>query len=102
MLNSNTIVGFSDGIGAYKITALDGKTYHYSLPVYQKEQFTRSSEKYESSEIRFFEEQNLTPLAAMKSTTSHHNFVFLSAEKHRLTQFSPPYKIEIAPPSRVA
>ena len=36
--------GYEDGIGAYKITALDGKTYHYSLPVYQKEQFTRRAE----------------------------------------------------------
>lgn len=30
------------GIGAYKITASDGKTYHYSLPVYQFESIKRS------------------------------------------------------------
>ncbi|MCD2257579.1 hypothetical protein [Psychroserpens luteolus] len=31
-----------DGIGAFKITAADGKTYHYSLPVYNHETITRS------------------------------------------------------------
>src|SRR5690606_15647621 len=30
-----------DGIGAYKITAPDGKTYHFSLPVYHYEQVHR-------------------------------------------------------------
>lgn len=31
-----------DGIGAYKITSPDGKTYHFSLPVYHFEQVQRS------------------------------------------------------------
>ncbi len=31
-----------DGIGAYKITSADGKTYHFSLPVYQYERVSRS------------------------------------------------------------
>lgn len=31
-----------EGIGAYKITAVDGKTYHYSLPVYNHETITRT------------------------------------------------------------
>lgn len=31
-----------EGIGAFKITAKDGKTYHYSLPVYNHEIVTRS------------------------------------------------------------
>ena len=30
------------GIGAFKITTLDGKTYHYSLPVYNHEILTRT------------------------------------------------------------
>ncbi len=30
-----------DGIGGYKITTIDGKTYHYSRPVYQFEQIYR-------------------------------------------------------------
>ncbi|MFI1772533.1 thrombospondin type 3 repeat-containing protein [Thalassobellus citreus] len=31
-----------DGIGAYKITSPDGKTYHFSIPVYHFEQIHRS------------------------------------------------------------
>ena len=31
-----------NGIGAFKITAKDGKTYHYSLPVYNHETITRT------------------------------------------------------------
>ncbi len=33
----------SVGIGGFKITVLDGKTYHYSLPVYQFEVFLRKN-----------------------------------------------------------
>jgi len=29
-----------DGIGAFRITAVDGKVYHYSIPVYQQERFS--------------------------------------------------------------
>ena len=32
------------GIGAFTITTPDGKNYHYSLPVYQREQFTKKEE----------------------------------------------------------
>lgn len=39
LLNSNIP---KDAIGAFKITALDGKTYHYSLPVYNHETVTRT------------------------------------------------------------
>ncbi len=41
-------IGFSrnskpeNGIGAFKITSADGKTYHYSLPVYNHETVTRT------------------------------------------------------------
>ena len=55
--------GVKDGIGAYKITTLDGKTYHYSLPVYQKEQFTRNSELDKNDELRFQENLSFTPYA---------------------------------------
>lgn len=38
----NDIAKFDpDGIGAYKITAPDGKTYHFALPVYHYEQVQR-------------------------------------------------------------
>ncbi|WP_306026712.1 MULTISPECIES: hypothetical protein [unclassified Allomuricauda] len=62
-------VGFSrlgmptDGIGAFRITALDGKTYHYSLPVYHKEEFRRIANYEDNSEEKFFEEQQFEPYA---------------------------------------
>jgi hypothetical protein len=52
-----------DGLGAFRITALDGKTYHYSIPVYQNEQFTRSTDLNKSFDYRFFEQQQLKPYA---------------------------------------
>ncbi len=55
-----------DGIGAYKITAPDGKTYHYALPVYNHETVSRSfgmvyqrSEECES----YLEKRQLEPYA---------------------------------------
>lgn len=62
-LNSGKISDFENGIGAYKITNLDGRTYHYSLPVYQKEQFSRNTQKKNSFSLKFYEEQTLTPYA---------------------------------------
>ncbi len=52
-----------DGIGAYKITTPDGKTYHYSLPVYHYEQFVRIYDKSKGEDISFFEKQQLSPYA---------------------------------------
>lgn len=52
-----------DGIGAFKVTTADGKTYHYSLPVYQKEKFTRSSRYDEDINNKFYEEFQLAPYA---------------------------------------
>ncbi|RDY60776.1 hypothetical protein [Flagellimonas nanhaiensis] len=58
------------GIGAFKITAADGKTYHYSLPVYNHETVTRTfgiiknnndSPKTESDS--YFEKRQLEPYA---------------------------------------
>lgn len=45
-----------DGIGAFKITAADGKTYHYSIPVYQNEKFARSAKYEEDIDNKFYEE----------------------------------------------
>jgi hypothetical protein len=53
----------ADGIGAFKITALDGKIYHYSLPVYQKDQFTRGTAVNFDINSKFFEKQQFTPYA---------------------------------------
>lgn len=53
------------GIGAFKITAVDGKTYHYSLPVYNNEIITRSfgavSDK--SEDQSYMEKRQLEPYA---------------------------------------
>jgi YD repeat-containing protein len=43
-INRKTDEIFTDeplGIGAYRITTIDGKTYHYSLPVYQYETYSK-------------------------------------------------------------
>ncbi|MFC5044453.1 hypothetical protein ACFSTE_14885 [Aquimarina hainanensis] len=52
-----------EGIGAYQVTTPDGKTYHYSLPVYQHEKFSRTSEINNDLNKHFFEEQQLEPYA---------------------------------------
>lgn len=52
-----------DGIGAYKITAIDGKIYHYSLPVYQRERFSRSAKLEDNINDIFHEEEDLSPYA---------------------------------------
>jgi hypothetical protein len=48
---SDTRLCPDDGIGAYTVTTVDGRNYHYSLPVYQREIFT---EKYDNSEFESF------------------------------------------------
>tara|TARA_R110002072_G_scaffold7503_2_gene40915 strand:+ start:706492 stop:712068 length:5577 start_codon:yes stop_codon:yes gene_type:complete len=53
----------SDGIGAYKITTLDGKVYHYSLPVYQRERFSKSTKLEDNIDEVFFAEEDLEPYA---------------------------------------
>jgi len=56
-------LGYKSSIGAYKITSMDGKTYHYSLPVYQKESFTRTAELESNINEKFYEEQSISPYA---------------------------------------
>lgn len=51
-----------DGIGAYKITAPDGKTYHYSLPVYHYEQVERNLIK-NNSQDNVNEKRQYSPYA---------------------------------------
>lgn len=51
------------GIGAFRVTAIDGKIYHYSLPVYHKEQFSRVSNVEDDSEEKFLEQQQFEPYA---------------------------------------
>lgn len=51
------------GIGAYKITAVDGKTYHYTIPVYQREQFSKTAHKDVNIDDNFSENQQFEPYA---------------------------------------
>lgn len=53
----------ASGIGAYTITTIDGKTYHYSLPVYQKEKFSRSSKIDADIDSKYYEMQSLDSYA---------------------------------------
>ena len=56
----------ADGIGAFKITAMDGKTYHYALPVYNHEIITRTFGVIEDSPLEsesYFEKRQLEPYA---------------------------------------
>lgn len=62
----NRVAMPKDGIGAFKVTTVDGKTYHYSLPVYNHEIITRtfgiipeSSQENQS----YFEKRQLEPFA---------------------------------------
>ncbi len=53
----------SKGIGAFKVTTLDGKTYHYSLPVYEYENVVKGYDNIIGEESRFYEIQRVTPHA---------------------------------------
>lgn len=50
-------------IRAFKITALDGKTYHYSIPVYNHLSVYRSFEKISDRDKKFVEIRKETPYA---------------------------------------
>ncbi|MGX7666040.1 hypothetical protein [Flavobacterium pedocola] len=55
-----------EGIGAFKITSVDGKTYHYSLPVYNHEIITRTFGTIEdrpNESQSYFEKRQLEPYA---------------------------------------
>ncbi|MEL6809712.1 MAG: hypothetical protein AAFP76_00060 [Bacteroidota bacterium] len=60
-----------NGIGAFKITAADGKTFHYSLPVYNEEIITRTfgiikegnDEIPKEEDESYFEKRQLEPYA---------------------------------------
>lgn len=54
------------GIGAFKITAIDGKTYHYSLPVYNREIAIRTygvNHERPDEDESYFEKRQLEPYA---------------------------------------
>ncbi|NVN18058.1 hypothetical protein GUA46_06880 [Muricauda sp. HICW] len=59
----NPVILPSEGIGAFKVTALDGKTYHYSLPVYSRVEFSRVANVDDNMDDKFYEEQQFEPYA---------------------------------------
>ncbi len=51
-------------IGAFKITVSDGKTYHYSLPVYNYEVVSKSYDKEKGENKSVFKKYQLSPYAS--------------------------------------
>ncbi|MBQ4802557.1 hypothetical protein J8L88_06780 [Aquimarina sp. MMG015] len=60
---NNTETFIDESIGAYKITTIDGKTYHYSLPVYHYENFYKSFKDDSDENKNFYEQKKLKPYA---------------------------------------
>lgn len=56
-------VFLDSGIGAYQITTPDGKTYHYSLPVYQFESTHKNFKNVNNEDENFFEINKNKPYA---------------------------------------
>ncbi|WP_417800651.1 hypothetical protein [Tenacibaculum sp.] len=54
-IDRNDVEFEREGIGAFQITAMDGKTYHYSLPVYNFENVYRNIGDKETEEEAFYE-----------------------------------------------
>jgi len=60
---NDTDIFLDEGIGAYQITSLDGKTYHYSLPVYQYESVYKNFKDKNDEHKNFFEIEKSSPYA---------------------------------------
>ncbi len=60
---TNTNVFLDEGIGAYRITTADGRTYHYSLPVYNFENIYKAFKNPGLEDQNFFELKKNTPYA---------------------------------------
>lgn len=52
-----------DGIGGFKIVSADGKTYYYTIPVYQKEKFSRIALREDDIDNKYTEDQSLSHYA---------------------------------------
>jgi len=53
----------ADGVGAFKVTALDGKVYHYSLPVYNFEEYSKNYSEETDEDQNFLENFRTKPYA---------------------------------------
>ncbi|GMN06259.1 hypothetical protein MTsPCn5_16480 [Croceitalea sp. MTPC5] len=54
-LNRNNAIYDDDAIGAFRVTTVDGKTYHYSLPVLHFESFNKNFKELNEADSKFFE-----------------------------------------------
>lgn len=72
-LNRNdTDVFLDNGIGAYKVTTMDGKTYYYSLPVYQFEStFKNYNNKKPNGDLISSEDENFFEINKTKPYATH-------------------------------
>lgn len=61
--NYNRTSAPDEGIGAFRVTSMDGKMYHYSIPVYQKQKFTRTTDVDADFENKYLEMQEHDPYA---------------------------------------
>ncbi len=61
--NRFTNIKNEDGIGAYRITTLDGKVYHYSLPVYHYESIYKNFAGDDDENRKFFRSKKTKPYA---------------------------------------
>ena len=57
-------VFLDEGVGAFRITSMDGKVYHYSLPVYQFESYYRSFKDETDEDKNFFTLEKKKPYAS--------------------------------------
>ncbi|CAL2105578.1 conserved hypothetical protein [Tenacibaculum sp. 190524A02b] len=56
-------LGAKEAIGGFKITTLDGKTYHYSLPVYNYEKIFKNFKNKSNENENFYEKYTTKPFA---------------------------------------
>ena len=62
-LNRNAQTYQHESIGGFRITDVDGKTYHYSLPVINYETYYKNFEKPNDEHDKFYETENIKPYA---------------------------------------
>lgn len=68
---TNDLSFLDNGIGAYRVTSSDGKTYHYSLPVYQFESFYKNFETIGNEIPSQYEDEAFYELFKEKQYATH-------------------------------
>ena len=80
--DANTFI--DEGVGAFKITAVDGKTYHYSLPVYQFETVHKNFKDDTDEDKNFLEITKSKPYAThwLLTAITGPDFIKMDANKN--------------------